>query len=414
MIKPAEISSPLHVLHTTPSSDLEAAIHEARWPIAVLGFGAALLFYLNMFRFPMVPIWRNGDEVIFLDHAARMLHGEILYRDLFQFNLPGTEYLYYFLFRCFGVRLWIEPLLLLLTETAVTLLVYSLSRLAFRGAAALLPAVAFLVFCQRYSIDGSHHWYSTLLVLLAINLIARARRPASLATAGALLGLATLFTSSRGVFVAAGVSLFFVWKFRGWHNASKTIAILLVPFAAVIATALIYLALLVGPRVLFESVIVFPLRNYGSGHGNSPSIFFQEWKDALPIGLHSWRPVFLWFTVNAAVPLVLFIFIAGCFRRKTAEIRNSRSYQTLVLYTFAASFALLPVVSSPLRIRLNCAACFVYILGAAMLSERGRRRLISGALAIVEPARSRGDGCGGHSSGPAARQPARRGRFSDS
>jgi len=108
--------------------------------------------------------------------------------------------------------------------------------------------------------DGSHHWYSTLFVLIAINLIARARNPVSLGVAGALLGLATLFTSSRGVFVVAGALLFYVWKFRGWRSASGAIVKLLLPFFTVVVLSMAYLAYVAGPRVFFESVIVFPLR----------------------------------------------------------------------------------------------------------------------------------------------------------
>ena len=65
-----------------------------RWLHAALGLGAATFFYLHMFRFPAIPIWHDGGQAMYLEHAERMLHGEVLYRDLFQFNLPGTEYLY--------------------------------------------------------------------------------------------------------------------------------------------------------------------------------------------------------------------------------------------------------------------------------------------------------------------------------
>ena len=135
-----------------------------------------------------------------------MLHGEVLYRDLFQLNLPGAEYLYYWLFLCFGVRLWIAPLMVFAALTASTLLVYSLSRAVLRGWAALVPVAAFLVICQRSSMDGNHHLYSTLLVFAAVSLVARARKTLWLCGAGALLGMATLFTSSRGVCFSSGNS----------------------------------------------------------------------------------------------------------------------------------------------------------------------------------------------------------------
>ncbi|HZB88861.1 MAG TPA: hypothetical protein VE291_09415, partial [Terracidiphilus sp.] len=86
-----------------PSSALNRK--EAALCYAAVGLGAAVFLYLHLFRFPFTPISHLGDAAIFLEHAERMLHGAVLYRDIFQFNLPGMEFLYLFLFRCFGVRL---------------------------------------------------------------------------------------------------------------------------------------------------------------------------------------------------------------------------------------------------------------------------------------------------------------------
>ena len=309
-----------------------------------------------------------------------MVHGEVLYRNLFEFNLPGTEYLYYFLFLCFGVRLWIAPLLMFITLTASTLLVYSLSRAVLRGIGALLPAAAFLTICQHSSLDGTHHPYSTLLVLLAVNLVARARNRLWLCCASALLGLATVFTSSRGIFVAAGVCLFFLWKFRGARKALASIAALLAPLIAVVAAAVAYLASLAGPATLYEQLVVFSLRYYPAGWPNVPSVFFAEWNSAFPLRLHSIVMVAYWLATKVAVPLVFIAFIAGRFRPSAADLRCSRSSQALVLYAFAGSAALLAVAGSMSAQRLPCAAAFACILGTAMLQNSAHRRFIGAAL----------------------------------
>lgn len=374
--------------HEMAGSEHAAGSRKAIGGYALVCLGAALLFYVHMFHFPFMPIWLDsGDQYFFLDHAVRMLHGEVIYRDFFQFNLPGTDYLYYILFRCFGVRLWLEPLAMFITETAVTLLVYSLSRVVLRGWAAMLPPIAFLVICQRYALDGTHHWYSTLLVLLAIRLIAKSGNPICLGIAGVLLGLATLFTSSRGVFVLAGVSLFLAWKFRPWRGALKSISVLLATFVAVVALALLYLAAVAGPKVLFESVLVFPLRYYSASDANGPAVFFDDWVLAFPVtGFHSIEHLVQWFAVNLAVPIVLMAFVARCFRPNAGDLHSSQRGQTLVLYTFAASFAALAVAGSPSGNRLDCAVSFVYILGTVMLCELGKRRLAGVALALVSAA----------------------------
>jgi hypothetical protein len=375
--------APGRTVNGAPSAGSQAASGRAKWPYLGVGVGAGIFFYLHLFRLPLVPIWHWGDQSVFLEHAERMLHGAVLYRDLFQLNLPGTEYLYYLFFLCLGVRLWIAPVIVFVTLTATTLLVYSLARAVLRGSAALLPVAAFLVVCQRSPMDGTHHLYSTLFVFSAVNLVARARNSFWLCGAGALLGLATLFTSSRGVSVAAGISLFLIWKFRDWRKALQAISALLMPLIAVVTAALTYLATTVAPGTLFESLVVFPMRYFSAGRFNTPAAFLAELNSALPLRPHSLLPVGLWLATKAAVPVLFIAFSARRLLLNSIGLRGSPSNQALVLYFFAGSFELLAQASSLSLPRLNCAAAFAYILGAAMLRDSGKRRLIGAALAVT-------------------------------
>lgn len=359
------------------------APRDTRGLYLALGSGAAVYFYFHLFRFPFVPIWHWGDQSIFLDHAEHMLDGQALYRDLFQLNLPGTEYLYYFLFLCFGVRMWIAPLAACITLTAAALLVFSLSRTVLRGPASLLPAIAFTVICLRGSLDGAHHLFSTALVFLAINLIARARGSLSIFCAGAVLGLSALFTSSRGVSLAVGVSLFFIWQLRGWRTASAAIAALLAPFLAVIAASVAYLATTVAPRTLYESLVTFPLRYYSAGRFNTPSVSFAELQSALPPRAHSVLLIGLWLVSKALPAILLIAFVVSHLRRNPTAQRGSQSSKILVLCAFAGTFAFFAAGASLSLARINCAVAFAYILGAAMLAESGRHQLVSALLALA-------------------------------
>lgn len=379
----SSISKPCYKTSVAPGSESSISENPSRWPYFAVGAGAFVFFYLHLFHFPFVPLWHDGGQAIYLEHAERMLHGSVLYRDLFQFNLPGTEYLYYFMFRCFGVRLWVPSLAMLVTATAVTLLVYTLSRMVLRGAAAFLPALAFLVICQRDSFDGSHHWYSTLLVLLAVYLIGRKRKPVWIGIAGALLATASLFTSSRGASVALGICLFFAWKYRDWRKAAKAIAALLAPFAAVIAAAVSYLSWIAGPGTLYQSVIVFSARYYSSGSTNNFLIFFDEWNSVLPFHPFSIVLIAMWLSINVAVPVVLIAFFVKHIFRKPADTLENSRVETLALYAFAGSFAFLAVASSLFTLRLNCAAAFAYIVAVALLQEMGARRMIGVALTLA-------------------------------
>jgi hypothetical protein len=362
--------------------DLKAA--DPGWLYVAVGLGAALYFYLHLWRSLHVVFWYGVDQAIFLEHAQRMLGGEVLYRDLFQFNLPGTEYLYYFLFRLFGVHLWICAAALLVALTGITLAIYSLSRTVLHGVAALIPAIVFLLIDPRSAMDGSHHWYSALCVLLAINLIARAARSLTIvASAGVLLGAATLFTSSRGVFVGLGVSLFFIWNSRSdLRKAIAPLVALLVPLITVVAVPFFYLGSKAGFKVLIESVIIFPLRYYKAGAGNSYSWFIELWHTMFPFRLHSIFVIILAISIIAAVPIVLIAFSARRLRGNVWRRSDPHRERILQLCAFAATSAALAVASAPSAPRLTCAAAFVYILAAAMLQEMALQRFFTAALML--------------------------------
>ena len=335
---------------------------------AVLGIATALYYYLHLFRLPFTPIWHMGDAAIFLSHAERMLHGEVLYRDIFQFNMPGTEFLYLALFRLLGVHFWIPNVVLLLVGTAVTLLVFRLARLVLSGAAAFLPPIAFLAVCQRGSIEPSHHWFSTFFVLLAVVLVARSQRLTSIAAAGFLLGFATLFTSTRGAFVVLGLALFFLWELRDLRKAFRPIAVLFAGFLLPPAISIGCLTAQVGGKVLYDSLVVFPLRYYPAGGANSFSVYFDEWQNLLPFHMRSLAFIALWFAVNLATPLLLIGF-AACMLRGRAHVLPGADRGLLTLFTFAGVFALLAAAGAPSTPRLACAAAFAYILAVVWIER---------------------------------------------
>ncbi len=58
------------------------------WRDAVF-FAAAILFiYAQLFEFPFTPIYFDGDHLIPISNAMRMLDGEIIYKDFFILRRP--------------------------------------------------------------------------------------------------------------------------------------------------------------------------------------------------------------------------------------------------------------------------------------------------------------------------------------
>ena len=70
------------------------------------------------------------DEGIVIQGAARILHGEIPYRDFFSFYTPGSYYLYAGLFKVFGTSLLVARGMLLAYAALFSLLTYLLARRA--------------------------------------------------------------------------------------------------------------------------------------------------------------------------------------------------------------------------------------------------------------------------------------------
>src|SRR5258708_5510308 len=75
--------------------------------------GPALYLWANLFANPRTPFLLGGDQVFFWMDAQRMLHGEGIYRDFFQFTPPGVDLVYWSAFELFGPRIWVPNLVVM-------------------------------------------------------------------------------------------------------------------------------------------------------------------------------------------------------------------------------------------------------------------------------------------------------------
>ena len=53
------------------------------------------------------PILLGGDQVFFWLDGQRLLYGQHIYQDFLQFTPPGTDLVYFALFKLFGFRIWV-------------------------------------------------------------------------------------------------------------------------------------------------------------------------------------------------------------------------------------------------------------------------------------------------------------------
>src|SRR5271154_5554856 len=130
------------------------------WVWAVLLLGVPVYLYVNLFASPDIPFLFGGDQVFFWTDAQRMLHGERIYLDFFQFTPPGTDLLYLALFKLFGPHMWVTNAAILLLGVALCWICFSIAKQLMTQALALLAAFLFLVFVYCRPLNATHHWFS--------------------------------------------------------------------------------------------------------------------------------------------------------------------------------------------------------------------------------------------------------------
>ena len=157
-----------------------------------------------MFVFPNVPLLPGGDALGFVEAGKYIVAGQLPYRDYFQIVPPGTDLAYALLIRLFGLGTWIPPFVMAALAAMTALLITLISMRVMRGLAVALPGLFLVGLLLIGSLDGTHHWFSTITALAALLVLLGGVTPARIAAAGALCGLTACFTQTKGAAVLAG------------------------------------------------------------------------------------------------------------------------------------------------------------------------------------------------------------------
>jgi hypothetical protein len=349
-------------LRTDSAADSDAA--RAWWDAGVLA-GSVIYLYSNLFTLSGRPFLLGGDQTFFWMNAQRMLHGEQIYRDFFQFTPPGTDLVYLSLFRIFGQRIWVTNGAVLVLGVALCWLCFRISALLMERSRAALAGALFVVVIYGKLLNGTHHWFSVLAVLAAVALIMRKATPARFAIAGVLLGAASFFTQTRGVIAAVAVVAYFLWKHFGdreqWQECMKYIAWLFIPLVTWVALSG-YCIARTGLRQILYFQVTYVSRYMVTG-----------WRSlGLPEAL-TWKNL----PGAAQYPLV-YVMISTiytfCLWRcwKARRDRRSMKNQRTMLLTFIGLGMCIEVAQSPNWLRVYCVAAPAIILLVAILPASGR------------------------------------------
>jgi hypothetical protein len=353
---------------------------------------STIFLYLQVFVLPATPRAASGDQAIYLHHAARMLEGQMIYRDYDHFTLPGTDVVYTMLFKLFGVRAWIPQAMLIVLGVSTVYLLIRISRKLMRGAAVYLPGLLFITLPFAGYLDATHHWYSTVATTAAVAILIEERSRARLASAGVLLGVATFFTQSMAL-VPIGFALFLSWERtrngESWGSLLNKEFSFLASFLATIASCLAYFVWKVGIKQLFYYTVVFVVKYY-------PADWFNTWRVYLTGRPHlhiwtSWIELPAFALIHLVVPGVYILFLSS-YALKSRKACDAL-WNRLMLVNFMGLSLFLTVASAPASTRLYAVSApalvlLTWFLDSSQKVERSSLRFlffIVFVMAIAQP-----------------------------
>jgi hypothetical protein len=229
----------------------------------------AVFLYLRTFLLPHVPLAAQDDELLFFEHAKRILLGQVPFRDFFIFVMPGADLLYAGVFRVFGVHAWVAQAILIALGLALTGVILWISRSVLRGPIVFLPALLFLVLDFNSALDATHHWYNTLFVMAAAGVLMGGRSVRRILVAGSLCGIATLFTQTQGTLSLIAIAIYLVFAGREEireGRLSTQLTCLILPFLVIVGGVLAYYAHLAGFHSLLYALWYYPFRFVAAEH----------------------------------------------------------------------------------------------------------------------------------------------------
>jgi hypothetical protein len=349
------------------------------WFIPTLLLSSSVYLYVNLFAFPNIPFLLSGDQVYFWMNAQRMLKGERIYQDFFQFTPPGADLIYLGFFKLFSPHIWVTNAVVLVLGVISCWVCYEISKLIMAPPQALLGASLFLVLIYGKLLNGTHHWFSVLAAMAAVAILMKATTPARIAITGNLLGLASFFTQTRGLLAALAVGTYLVWESHrareSWPNLLRRQALLFLSFFAALAILSGYFIATTGLRQLWYFQITYVRQFMVRG--------FSTASLGLPETL-TWRrlpALSQYLDIYALLPVVYAIALWKYWR----ERRNppSPDADRVLLLTLVGFAMLFEVALSVNWLRLFCVAMPGIILLVWILRRSSLRAYATGLMWVA-------------------------------
>ena len=348
---------------------------------------AALLLIVTVGYIALLPHNLSAaDESVHLYDAKRLLHGQVMYRDVFNDITPGYMYLMALLFWLFGTNVAVARNATAVMHGLAAVCIYSACRaMNVRRGWSWPAALAYLVVCQSAWPIASQHWLSTLLATVLLWLCAlhlRQRWRWQLAI-GIVLGLFVGVQQQRAAIMTFGVVAWLVLDHAVGrrYGSPRSLRALVTNLAWVAAgIALIDVPLLgwliaqAGFARVWRALVIFPIFDYaGVTHcpwGDVNIMTAWQASFTLPV-LLKFLPIAL---LPAAVRLAV-LLLAG---------RGCEEAQRLLLLIVTAAISMLSISYFPDFVHIAFIAPVFFVAIAESLDwAASRARMPRPALRFI-------------------------------
>ncbi|HLY39360.1 MAG TPA: hypothetical protein VKU61_15055 [Candidatus Binatia bacterium] len=263
----------------------------------------------------------RADESHLLHGARRVLDGEVLYRDVFEWIAPLGFYFFAAVYRVFGTTLAAARIAMAFINAIGAAAMFLLTRDIAGAGAATLATMLFVGVCLPAWPVASAHWMSTTLALITATVVLRppavsAGRWRPLA-AGSLTGLAVCVQQQRGVFLALWLGIVIPLvalaapRTGWWRRVTRDLAYAAGGAVGVVVVILGAAASAASPAALISALYRFPVETYAETMAANVS-----WAEAIPLATGTLPYTWHWLLRVAPIfPVLETAVLVGRIRR---------------------------------------------------------------------------------------------------
>jgi hypothetical protein len=378
--------TPRFLMTERTTATQSAGISHLRLTLAFVG--ALAFVYLRAFRWNGVPFVASGDQMLFFSRGLRVMHGQAMYRDVFDFLPPGIHLLNALVFRLAGVHAWVMPAMAVAVQLTFCCMLTRIAGKIVPGTLALLPGLLFLVFAFANAPELTHHWYSTLAVLAVVSVLMDGISLRHIGLASALCGIATLFTQTAGVMALLAVGIYLLWLAPRQSSYWRIAVALVLPWMVIVCGVLGYYVYQAGFKTMFFDLVLFAPR-FLTGGPNSSRTYLRQFP-----GFHGVGDAFRNTPFVVIYALVPYAYIAGLIKlRRRGNKLDPVLRERLVLLSVVGLGLFFSIITGLRFFRICTVAPLALVMCAWLVSAPGRWErmartglwVVAGIFAIMLP-----------------------------